>query len=170
MKRKVEVSSFLLGAFTTAVAVLCVGAATTRTNAADSDDIKAKEAQMEQVTGIGGVFFKAKDPKGMATWYQRNLGIQSKGGHADFTWREKERPEEIGHTAWAIFPSNTTYFGESQSSLMINYRVSNLDRMLEQLRRGGVKIEKIEDAAYGRFAWIEDPEGNRIELWEPKRK
>jgi catechol 2,3-dioxygenase-like lactoylglutathione lyase family enzyme len=172
MKRKIEVSSLLWGVFAGAVAVACVAIATTKTNAADSGDTAAKadKVQMEQITGIGGVFFKAKDPKGMAAWYRTNLGIQSKGGHADFTWREKDRPEEIGHTAWAIFPTDTPYFGESPSSVMINCRVSNLDRMLEQLRRGGVKIEKVDHAAYGRFAWIEDPEGNRIELWEPKGK
>ena len=172
MKRKIEVSSLLLGAFTGAVAVLCVAAATTKTNAGASGDTtsKEKEFQMEQVTGIGGVFFKVKDPKAMTGWYRTNLGIQSKGGYADFTWLDKDRPGETGHTAWRIFPSNAKYFGESSSSLMINYRVANLDRMLEQLRRGGVKIEKVEDYDYGRWAWIMDPEGNRIELWEPKGK
>ena len=172
MKRKIEVSSLLLGAFTGAVAVLCVAAATTKTNAGASGDTtsKGKEFQMEQVTGIGGVFFKVKDRKGMAAWYRENLGIQSKNGYADFIWRDKDHPEEMGSTVWAIFPTNTTHFGQSSSSLMINYRVANLDRMLEQLRRSGVKIEKVEDSDYGRFAWIEDPEGNRIELWEPKGK
>jgi len=172
MKGKIEVSSLLLGAFTGAVAVLCVAAATTKTNSGASGDTTttAKEIQMEQVTGIGGVFFKARDPKGMAAWYRKNLGIQSKNGYADFTWRDKDHPEEMGRTVWAIFPTNTTYFGQSSSSLMINYRVPNLDRMLEQLRGSGVKIEKVQDADYGRFAWITDPEGNRIELWEPKAK
>ena len=172
MKRKIEVSSLLLGAFSGAVVVIGVAAVTTRTNAADSGDTtpKAREVPMEQVTGIGGVFFKVKDPKGMAAWYQTNLGIQSKGGYADFTWRDKDHPEEMGHTTWRIFPTNATYFGQSSSSLMINYRVANMDRMLEQLRKGGVKIEKVEDYAYGRWAWIMDPEGNRIELWEPKKK
>ena len=164
-KGKIEVRSLLLGAFGGAVAVLCVAAA-------ESGDTsgKAKEGQMEQVTGIGGVFFRAKDPKGMAAWYRENLGIESKGGYADFTWREKDRPEEMGHTAWRLFPTNTKYFGESSSSLMINYRVASMDRMLEQLRKSGVKIEKVEDYDYGRWAWIMDPEGNRIELWEPRGK
>ena len=100
MKKKIEASSLLLGAFSGAVAVLGVAAVTTRTNAADSADTtaKAREAPIEQVTGIGGVFFKVKDPKGMAAWYRTNLGIQSKGGYADFTWREKDHPEETGHT------------------------------------------------------------------------
>ena len=178
MKGKIDTSSLLLGACVGAIAVLCVAAATTRSNAGGAlqqrepvnTNSKAREVQTEQATGLGGVFFKVKDPKGMTAWYRTNLGIQSKGGYADFTWREKDHPEEIGHTAWRIFPTNTTYFGQSSSSLMINYRVANLDRMLEQLRRSGVKIEKVDDYDYGRWAWFTDPEGNRIELWQPKGK
>ncbi|HUR44772.1 MAG TPA: VOC family protein [Candidatus Saccharimonadales bacterium] len=178
MKIKIEPRSLLLGAFAGAVAVLCVGAATTKTNAIagleqqESGDTtnKANPVQMEQVTGIGGVFFKARDPKALVAWYRANLGIQAKGGYTDFHWRDKDHPEELGHTAWRIFPTNTTYFGQSSSPLMINYRVANLDRMLEQLRKGGVKIEKVENYSYGRWAWITDPEGNRMELWEPKKK
>ena len=145
------------------------GCASQPPEAADKTS-KAKELQMEQVTGIGGVFFKAKDPKTMAAWYRTNLGIQPKNGYVDFSWRDKDHPEELGHTEWGIFPTNTTYFGKSPSAWMINYRVANLERMLEQLRRGGVEIEKVEDSDYGRFAWVMDPEGNRIELWEPKGK
>ena len=165
MKRKIEIRSLLLGAFAGAVAVLCVAATATKTDAGASGE--TKEVQVEKVTGIGGVFFKAKDPKQMLAWYRKNLGIPAKGSYTDFLWREKDHPEVMGHTAWRIFPTNTTYFGESSSSLMINYRVANLDRMLAQLRSGGVKVEKVEDYDYGRWAWITDPEGNRIELWEP---
>ena len=125
---------------------------------------------MEKVTGIGGIFFKVGDTEKMAAWYQKHLGIQTNDGCADFCWREKERPDEIGRTVWAMFPKDSEHFGKSSSSLMINYRVANLDRMLEQLRRGGIPVEKVEDHDYGRFAWIVDPEGNRIELWEPKEK
>jgi len=178
MKRKMETRSLLLGAFAGAVAVLCVAAATTKTNTGATlqerepgdTTAKGKEVPLEQVTGIGGVFFKAKDPKTMTAWYRTNLGIQSKGGYTDFIWREKDRPEEMGHTAWRIFSTNTAYFGQSSSDLMINYRVANLDRMLEQLRRSGVKVEKVENYDYGHWAWIMDPEGNRIELWQPKGK
>jgi len=150
--------------------VLCAAAATTKTNSAGDTTTKATETQTEQVTGIGGVFFKAKDPKGMVAWYRKNLGVQSRNGHAQFSWRDKDHPDEMGYTAWAIFPTNTTYFGQSTSPLMVNYRVSNLDRMVEQLRASDVKIEKVENSDYGRFAWIIDPEGNRIELWEPRKK
>jgi predicted enzyme related to lactoylglutathione lyase len=125
---------------------------------------------MEQVTGIGGVFFKARDPAHMAAWYREHLGIPTEDGHVDFAWREKDNPDKIGRTVWSIFPADTDYFGPSSASLMINYRVANLERMLEQLRRGGIAVEKVEDYDYGRFAWITDPEGNRIELWEPKNK
>ena len=118
---------------------------------------------MEQVTGIGGIFFKARDPGLMAAWYREHLGIPTKNGHADFAWREKDRPEQIGRAVWSIFPADTDYFG---SSAMINYRVADRDRMLEQLGRSGVTVEKTEDYDYGRFAWITDPEGNRIELWQ----
>jgi hypothetical protein len=138
--------------------------------AAGDTATKGKESQPEQVTGIGGVFFKAKDPKGMAAWYRTNLGIQSRGGYADFTWREKDHTDQIGHTAWAIFPTNASHFGQSPTSLMINYRVAHLDRMLDQLRKSGVTIERVEDSDFGRFAWVMDPESNRVELWEPKAK
>ena len=150
------------------LAVVC-GCALQQRESGDTT-AKAKEFQIEHVTGIGGVFFKAKDPKGMAAWYRKNLGIQSRNGYTDFTWRDKDHPDQIGHTTWAIFPTNTAYFAPSSSALMINYRVANMERMLEQLRSSGVKIEKVEDSDYGRFAWIMDPEGNRVELWEPKKK
>ena len=171
MKSKFDIKSIICGSLLGAALVFTFGAATNqpRTESGDTTS-KGKEFQMEQVTGIGGVFFKVKDPKGMTAWYRTNLGIQSKGGYTDFTWRDRDHPEEMGHTAWRIFPTNTTYFGQSSSSLMINYRVANLDRMLERLRRNGVKIEKVEDYDYGRWAWIMDPDGNRIELWEPKGK
>lgn len=115
--------------------------------------------------GIGGVFFKVKDPEKMATWYREHLGIRSEDGHADFLSRDLEHPEKTNRTVWSLFPADSDYF---KSEVMLNYRVANLDRMLEQLRRNGIMIGKVEDYDYGRFAWITDPEGNRIELWEPK--
>ena len=126
--------------------------------------------QPEKVSGIGGIFFRVRDPERMAAWYQKHLGIRTEDGHADFLWREHERPGEVGRTVWSLFPADTDYFGPSRPAFMINYRVARLDRLLEQLRRSGVTVEKVEEYDYGRFAWITDPEGNRIELWEPKRK
>jgi len=125
---------------------------------------------MEKVTGIGGVFMKARDPKAMAAWYRTNLGVPIKGGYANFDWREKENPDRMGRTVWTLFPTNTTYFGSSTSPCMINYRVANLDRMIEQLKRVGIAAEEVKDYSYGRFTWVTDPEGTRIELWEPKGK
>ena len=128
------------------------------------------EPPAEQVTGIGGIFLKAQDPKKLAAWYRDNLGFAMRGGMADFLSRDKDKPDQMGHTLWRLFSTNTTYFGASRSAVMINYRVSNMDRMLEQLRRNGVTVEKSEDSDYGRFSWVTDPEGNRMELWEPKGK
>ena len=113
---------------------------------------------------------KARDPKAMAAWYRAHLGIQVKSGYANFDWREKENPDRMGRTVWSLFPTNTTYFGSSTSPYMINYRVANLDRMIEQLKRHGVAVEQVKDYNYGRFTWVTDPEGTRIELWEPKGK
>ena len=124
----------------------------------------------EKVAGIGGIFFRVRDRARMLAWYQEHLGIDAREGHADFVWREHKRPDEIGRTVWAVFPADTDHFGPARPAFMINYRVSNLERMLVQLRRDGIAVEKVEDYAYGRFAWITDPEGNRIELWEPKSK
>lgn len=121
----------------------------------------------EKVTGIGGIFFKVRDPGRMAAWYRRHLGIDAEDGHADFPWRQYERPDELGRTVWSLFPADTDYLGPSGCAFMINYRVANLERMLAQLRAAGVTVEKVESHDYGRFAWITDPEGNRIELWEP---
>ncbi len=120
---------------------------------------------MESVNAIGGIFFKARDPQALANWYRDHLGVQSQDGCADFPWREKETPERFGRTVWSLFPAESDYLGGAP--FMINYRVGNLELILAQLRSAGVTIHKVEDHDYGRFAWITDPEGNRIELWEP---
>jgi predicted enzyme related to lactoylglutathione lyase len=123
---------------------------------------------VEKVTGIGGVFLKAHDPVKMAAWYREHLGIDSKDGHINFYWHDTSQPDEAPYTAWCLFPADTNYFGTKPQSFMVNYRVADMDRMLAQLREQGINIEGTEDSEYGRFAWIIDPEGNRIELWEPK--
>ncbi|MGB6876599.1 MAG: VOC family protein [Candidatus Acidiferrales bacterium] len=126
-----------------------------------------------RVTGIGGVFFKAHDAPKLAAWYREHLGITSEGAEDgafhQFEWREKDNPSKMGGTVWAVFPETTTNFGTSQSPLMIDYRVANLERLVAELKSEGVPVEdKIQDAPYGRFGWAMDPEGNRIEFWEPK--
>lgn len=123
---------------------------------------------MQQVTGIGGIFFKARDPALMAAWYRAHLGLFNEDGCGEFIWREHDRPNEVGRTVWSLFPADTDYFGPASTSFMINYRVANLDAMLEQLKNAGVSVDRVVDYDYGRFAWLTDPEGNRIELWEPR--
>ena len=121
--------------------------------------------------GIGGIFFKAQDPEKLTAWYQQNLGFaQAHGNMALFRWRAQDNPEQTRTTVWSTFKQDTTYFNPSQASFMINYQVTDLDKMLEQLRAQGVQVdEKIEESDFGRFGWAMDPEGNRIELWEPPR-
>src|SRR5215467_9793615 len=123
---------------------------------------------MARVTGIGGVFLRARDPKALAQWYADNLGVTlTPYGSVDFLWSD-EVPAGTGQTVWSLFPADTKYFGEGQQQAMINYRVDDLDALLEKLAAAGVTIDpKRENADYGRFAWITDPEGNRLELWQP---
>ena len=123
---------------------------------------------MKRVTAIGGIFFKAQDPKSLKEWYREHLGIDAGDYGAMFGWRDADEPETEGYTLWSPFPQSTKYFEPSTAPFMINYRVRNLDRMLAQLRAAGVQVdEHIEEMEYGRFGWCMDPEGNRIELWEP---
>jgi predicted enzyme related to lactoylglutathione lyase len=128
---------------------------------------------MKRVTGIGGIFFKAQDQEKLYQWYEKHLGIKREhdGSGATFHWRVAENPDQPGLTTWAIFPDHTKYFDPSPSRCMINYRVDDLDALLEALKQEGVEIDpKREDYDFGRFAWIMDPEGNRIELWEPPKE
>jgi catechol 2,3-dioxygenase-like lactoylglutathione lyase family enzyme len=125
----------------------------------------------ERVTGIGGVFFKARDPKALSAWYREKLGVSLRDGGewSAFEWRQREDPGRLGTTVWALFRSDSSYFEPSQAAFMINYRVRDLDRMLAQLRALGVGVEsRVAEEFNGKFAWLVDPEGNKIELWEPK--
>ncbi len=120
---------------------------------------------MEKVLGIGGVFFKARDPKALAAWYRDHLGLSVESGQT-YTLLTAAAGDK---TVWSTFPADTTYFGSGPSSFMVNYRVRNLDAMLTQLRKAGAQVEdRIEEYDYGRFGWATDPEGNRFELWEPR--
>ncbi|HKF51604.1 MAG TPA: VOC family protein [Candidatus Acidoferrales bacterium] len=134
---------------------------------------KADANKDVRVTGIGGVFFKANDSEKLAAWYREHLGIdfQSYGGNAfhQFEWLEKDNPSKTGGTVLAVFPQTAKNFGESKSPWMIDYRVANLDSLLAALKKEGVTVdEKTEEAPYGKFGHAMDPEGNRIEFWEPK--
>ena len=121
------------------------------------------------VTGLGGVFIKAKDPKFLARWYEDNLGIGFGNSiYYSFLWRDKNSPEEIKSTVFSFFKEDSNYFLPSESTMMINFRVENLDEIRIKLKKEGVVvIDKIESYEHGRFGWVMDPEGNKIELWEP---
>ena len=124
---------------------------------------------MKRVTGIGGIFFKANDPDKLRDWYRAHLGIESeKQGGAIFKWRKADDPNSERCTVWSPFPENTDYFAPSTKPFMINLQVENLDEVLAQLKVEGVDVDpKVETYDYGKFGWIMDPEGNRVELWEP---
>ena len=124
---------------------------------------------MKRVTGIGGVFFKVKDPQAMRTWYEKHLNIPHMSEYGgSFEWRQKENPDELGHTAWSVTDEKSEYYKPSNSKFMINYRVKDLEGLLKALKEEGVEtVGEVESFDYGKFGWILDPEGNKIELWEP---
>jgi len=123
---------------------------------------------MAKVIGLGGIFFKARDPKALAAWYEKNLGLKIEGfGGAKFA-EDSARP---GATLWTPFKQETKYFEPSTQPFMINFRVDDLHALLAALRGAGVQVdERVDESEYGRFGWIMDPDGNRVELWEPPPK
>jgi len=123
----------------------------------------ASGAEMEKVTGIGGLFFRAHDPKALASWYQQHLGISlTPSSEGDAVWEQ-----EAGPTVFAPFPETSKYFGDAQKVWMVNFRVRDLDKMAAQLRAAGIEIKIYPPDPTGRFARVHDPEGNPIELWQP---
>ena len=124
-----------------------------------------------RVTGIGGLFFKCKDPKKIKEWYGKHLGLPVDDYGASFRWIDAQNPEAKVHalTAWSPFKDDTPYFQPSEKPFMFNYRVENLVELLEVLKKEGVQVVgAMEEFSYGKFGWVMDPEGNKIELWEPK--
>ena len=122
----------------------------------------------KKVTGIGGIFFKSKDPKKMREWYKTNLGLNTNQYGAVFEWRQGADTTQKGFTQWSPFTDKTKYFEPSTKDFMINYRVDNIDGLIDQLKKGGVVIvDTVERVEYGKFVHIMDIEGNKIELWEP---
>jgi len=123
---------------------------------------------LKKVTGIGGIFFKCKDPKKMREWYETNLGLNTNQYGAVFEWRQGADTTKKGFTQWSPFSDKTKYFEPSTKEFMINYRVDNLVLLIEQLNKAGVIItDTIQTVEYGKFVHIMDIEGNKIELWEP---
>lgn len=122
----------------------------------------------KKVTGIGGIFFKAEDPAKMKEWYDKNLGLVTNEYGSLFEFRSSDTPETKGYLQWSPFDAKTKYFEPSQKEFMINYRVENLEGMVEDFKKNGVTVlDEIETYEYGKFVHIMDPEGNKIELWEP---
>jgi predicted enzyme related to lactoylglutathione lyase len=127
---------------------------------------------MKKVTGIGGIFFKCKDPKAVNEWYKTHLGFDTTPYGTGFEWQQIDPDSgetKKGLTQWNPFAENTKYFEPSTKEFMINYRVENLEALIVQLKNEGVIIaDEIEDSEYGKFVHIIDVEGNKVELWEPK--
>ena len=122
----------------------------------------------QRVTGIGGVFFKSSNPDSLRAWYVKHLGLPlDESGYVVFSGTEKEPSGATSHTIWNPFDADTDYFAPSKAPFMINFRVADLDGLLKQLKKEGVKVDpKRDDSEFGKFGWVMDPEGNKVELWE----
>jgi predicted enzyme related to lactoylglutathione lyase len=124
---------------------------------------------MKRVTGIGGIFFKAKDPATLQAWYKRHLGLDLQPwGGAAFTWTDDAGIPIGGTTIWSVMPEQADTFAPSTAPFMINYRVADVHALVAALREEGCNVlDKVDDSEYGKFGWVIDPEGNKVELWEP---
>lgn len=123
---------------------------------------------MKRVTGIGGIFIKARDPDAMREWYRTHLGLDiAAWGGVAFRWND-DNPGAVGTTVWSLFKAESTYFEPSNAPFMVNYRVTDLHALLAALREEGCNVvDKVDESEYGKFGWVVDPEGNKIELWQP---
>jgi len=121
-----------------------------------------------KVTGIGGIFFFSDDPAATRAWYDKNLGIETNDYGASFESRNIDNPEEINMLQWSPFTKGSAYFAPSKKEFMINYRVQNIEELVKQLKANGATVlDDIENSEYGKFVHLLDPDGNKIELWEP---
>jgi predicted enzyme related to lactoylglutathione lyase len=121
------------------------------------------------VTGIGGIFIKSGDPARLREWYKKHLGIalEDWGGFA-FRWKEPDNPDGTGTTVWSVFEATSSYFDPSKSQVMVNYRVADVHALVAALRAEGCQVmDKVDESEYGKFGWVVDPDGNKVELWEP---
>ncbi|WP_224484006.1 VOC family protein [Robertkochia aurantiaca] len=120
----------------------------------------------KRVTGIGGIFIKSSDPEGLKNWYRRHLGIPTDQYGWNFVWKDDRSGG--GSTQWGVFDASSTYFAPSQQYFMMNFRVEDLEKLLSVLKEEGVEVVgEMETFSYGKFGWVMDPDGNKIELWEP---
>ena len=125
---------------------------------------------MARVTGIGGIFLKARNREALAAWYRDRLGIPVQDWHgAMFRFRDDPTPRDSGYAVWSLFSQDSDYFGPGAQTCMVNFRVDDLDALLGSLRAAGCAVEEARhEDEFGRFGWVTDPEGNRVELWEPR--
>ncbi len=131
----------------------------------------AKTEQRGRILGIGGIFFKSANRDQMREWYSKHLGLTDKGGGMMLPWRQHDDVQKEQVTVWSLFPASTDYFGPANPQFMVNYIVDDLDALLDRLKQEGVKIDpKRMEESYGKFAWIYDPDGNKIEFWQPTAK
>jgi len=137
-------------------------------NSASKNKISILKDTTPKVTGIGGIFFRSKNPKETTKWYGENLGLSVDDFGSPFEFRNANRPDEINYLRWSPFDEKTDYFDPSEKDFMINYRVQNIEGLVKKLKNNGVTIlDEIQKFEYGKFVHIMDPEGNKIELWEP---
>lgn len=123
---------------------------------------------MKKVKGIGGIFFKVKNPQEMKNWYNKNLGLVTDEYGSLFEFREADKPDSKAYLQWSVMPENSNHFDPSDKQFMINYRVENIEALIQELKQNGVEVlDEIATYDYGKFVHIMDPEGNKIELWEP---
>jgi len=138
------------------------------TVAAGCRQLTVAQDRTPRVTGIGGIFFRSKDPKTLKKWYGENLGLALDEYGSVFEFRNANRPEQINYLRWSLFDEKTTYFNPSKKDFVINYRVQNIVGLVKNLKMNGVTVvDNIQEYGYGKFVSIMDPEGNKIELWEP---
>lgn len=157
----------------TGIIILFIFFCSCQERASDTEIVASVENEMvldttPRVTGIGGIFLKAENPKNLNAWYADQLGLQLSEYGSTFEFRNAQDSSQINYLQWGIFPKKTNYFDPSEKEFMINYRVHRLEALLEKLRAAGVTvIDSVEEYEYGKFVHIMDPEGNKIELWEP---
>ena len=150
------------------ISVCSIGGQEVQTPQPEKSKPPVKMEQRGRILGIGGVFFKSANRDQMREWYSKHLGLADKGGGVMLPWREHDDPQKEHVTVWTIFPASTDYLDPSHAPFMVNYIVDDLDALLDRLQQEGVKIDaKRMNESYGRFAWIYDLDGNKIELWQP---
>ena len=168
--RRIPWSTIALGSLLL-ISVGSTGAQEAQSPQSEKSKPPVKIEQRGRILGIGGIFFKSANRDQMREWYSKHLGLAAKGGEVMLPWRERDDPQKEHVTVWSVFPASTKYFDPGPAPFMINYIVDDLDALLDRLKQEGVKIDdKKMNAPYGRFAWIYDADGNKIELWQPPAK